>query len=282
MSLRLTAALGQYPHTAPLRDGRVTSSRLMFEFKDVVPVNRAFRPMVNDLVYDVSEMALVTLMLGRAMGRPLRGLPVVLMRQSAHALLTVRADSPLADVRELHGKTIGVRAYTQTTGTWVRGILQHQFGLDLSTLRWVTFEPAHVDGFQDPSNCRRAAPGQTLLGMILAGEVDAAIGLEPHPEVRPLLPGGAEQDFVRQTGVRPINHVLTLREALAQDRPWLTSELFSVFSEARQRAIAEDEADPADYGLAANKAAIELLAQYATEQGIIERAYAATELFDVF
>ena len=81
-----------------------------------------------------------------------------------------------------------MRAYTQTTGTWVRGILQHQFDLDLSTLRWVTFEPAHVDGYDDPANCSRAAAGKTLLEMALAGEVDAAIGLEPHPDAAPAAP----------------------------------------------------------------------------------------------
>src|SRR5580765_2803917 len=109
------------------------------------------------------------------------------MRQSAHQLLMCRTDSVLSSAADLAGKTIGVRAYTQTTGTWVRGILQHQFGVDLSALQWVTFEPAHVDGFEDPANCTRAADGKTLLDMTLNGEVDAAIGLEPHPMLRPLL-----------------------------------------------------------------------------------------------
>jgi 4,5-dihydroxyphthalate decarboxylase len=282
--LTLRAALGPYPHTAPLKDGRVTSPQLRFDHMEIVPVNRAFRPMVNDLTFDVSELALVTLMLARAFERPLRGLPVVLMRQSAHHALTTRQDSPLRGPEDLAGKTIGVRAYTQTTGTWVRGILHDQFGLDLSTLTWVTFEPAHVDGYDDPAQCRRAQPGQVLLDMALSGEVDAAIGLEPHPDLRPVVPNveQAEADFVRQTGSAPINHVLAVRADLIEQEPWLTSELFFLFKSARERAIIESHAEPAEYGLDANRATIELLARYAHEQGITPRAYRADELFEVY
>jgi 4,5-dihydroxyphthalate decarboxylase len=282
--LTLRAALGPYPHTAPLKDGRVTSSQLRFDHAVIVPVNRAFRPMVNDLFFDVSELALVTHMLARAFDRPLRGLPVVLMRQSAHQALTTRQDSPLRGPEDLPGKTIGVRAYTQTTGTWVRGILHDQFGLDLSTLKWVTFEPAHVDGYDDPAQCHRAQPGQVLLDMVLNGEVDAAIGLESHLDLRPVVPNvdQAEADFVRQTGVRPINHVVAVKAALVEQEPWLTSELYFLFQTARERAIVESHAEPADYGLDANRAAIELLARYAHEQAITPRVYRADELFEVY
>lgn len=280
--LALTTVVGAYPHTAPLRDGRVTSPQVHLEHVSVEPVNRAFRPMANNLIYDVSEMALVTLMLARSMDRPLRALPVVLMRQSAHAMLSVRADSSLRDAADLTGRTIGVRAYTQTTGTWLRGILQDQFAVDLAQLRWVTFEPAHVDGYDDPPNCQRAPSGRTLLEITLAGGVDAAIGLEPHPELRPLLPPAAEQEWLQQTGVQPINHVLVVKEQLVQQEPWLTSELYLLFQRARQRSLVEDHARPAEYGLETNRAAIERLAHYAHQQGIVPTVYRAAELFEVF
>jgi 4,5-dihydroxyphthalate decarboxylase len=238
--------------------------------------------MANQLVYDVSEMALVTLMLARSLARPLRALAVLLMRQSAHAALTVRSDSDLRSADDLRGRVIGVRAYTQTTGTWVRGILQDQYGVGLSELRWVTFEPAHVDGFSDPPNCRRAAEGQTLSEMLLSGEVDAAVGLEPHVGVRPLLPPDAEQDWLAQTGIAAINHILVLKDSLAEQEPWLTSELFHMFTQARERSIVEDHATPARYGLEPNTKAIERLSEYAHQQGITPKAYRATELFELF
>ncbi len=280
--LHLTTAVGPYPHTAPLRDHRVTSTQVTLDHVTVNPVNRAFAPMANQLLYDVSEMALVTIMLAHAFNRPLRALPAVLMRQSAHRALAVRGDSSLRKAEDLKGKAVGVRAYTQTTGTWVRGILQDQFSLDLSTLHWMTFEPAHVDGFQDPPNCRRAPQGATLLQLLLSGQVDAAIGLEPHPELRPLLPVESERDWQDQTGITPINHLLVLKASLQDQHPWLPSELFLMFSQARERAIAEDRATPAEYGLAANTKAIERLAHYAHQQGIVPKAYTARELFEPF
>jgi 4,5-dihydroxyphthalate decarboxylase len=276
----LTTVVGPYPQTAPLKDGRVTSTQVRLEHVSIDPVNRAFRPMANQLIYDVSEMALVTLMLARAKGRPLRALPVVLMRQSAHAMLSVRKDSTLS-VADLPGATVGVRAFTQTTGTWVRGILQDQFGLDVSTLNWVTFEPAHVDGFEDPPSCRRAA-GATLLDMLLKGEIDAAVGLEAHPALRPLLPVESEAAWQSKMGFLPINHVLVVKDAVVQANPWLLSELYLMFTQARQRAIAEDRASPADYGLEPNRAAIERLGIYAQQQGIVPRAPSADELFEAF
>ena len=102
--ISLTTVVGPYAHTAPLKDGRVTSPQLRLEHIAVEPVNRAFRPMVNHLTYDVSELALVTLLLARSLNRPLRALPAVLMRQSAHA------DHPALADHLLHCVVGGVAA----------------------------------------------------------------------------------------------------------------------------------------------------------------------------
>jgi 4,5-dihydroxyphthalate decarboxylase len=277
VSLSLRTAIGPYAHTEPLKDGRITSERFSLQHSDIVPVNRAFRPMANELAYDVSEMALVTLMLARAMGRPLRGIPVVLMRQSAHALLGVRSDAPTLEPSDLTGKRIGVRAYTQTTGTWIRGILQHQFDVDLDTLRWLTFEDAHVDGFVDPPNCDRAPDGLTLQSALTSAEVDAAIGLEPNPSWRPILSdvAGAEADWMRQTGVLPINHVLVVKEDLAVAYPWLTRELFDLVCSARDLVGGNNPC-----GVDAVRPGVELLGRFAVEQGIVSRIPTTEELFD--
>jgi len=277
VSLSLRTAIGPYAHTEPLKDGRVTSERLTLQHADIVPVNRAFRPMANELAYDVSEMALVTLMLARAMGRPLRGIPVVLMRQSAHALLGVRTDAPNLVPRDFEGKRIGVRAYTQTTGTWMRGILQHQFEVDLGTLRWLTFEDAHVDGFIDPPNCDRAADGVTLQSALTSGDVDAAIGLEPNPSWRPLLAdvAGAEADWERHAGVLPINHVLVVKEDLAVAYPWLTRELFDLVCSARDLVAGDNPC-----GFDALRPGVDLLGRFAVEQGIVPLLPTTEELFE--
>ena len=276
--LALKTAIGTYPHTRPLKDGSVTSPRLCLEHVEVVPANRAFRPMVNQLAYDVSELALVTLLLAKTMARPLMGVPVILMQQSAYGMLLVPRDSPLRDPRALAGRTIGVRAYTQTTGVWLRGMLHDQFGLDLSTLTWVTFEAAHVDGFDDPPNTRRAPDGAHLADMLRRGEIDAAAGLEPaeHADLRTLIPDAVqvEADWIRRTGIRPVNHTLVVREALANAEPWLRAELVSLVQAAKQTA----GSGPVD-GLEANRGSLNLLARYTFEQHITPRTLPVEELF---
>jgi 4,5-dihydroxyphthalate decarboxylase len=274
-----TIAMGSYPHTRALKDGSVTSERVSLQHVEVVPANRAFRPMVNQFTYDISELALVTLMVAKVFRRPLVSVPVILMQQSAYGMLMVRPDSPLRQPRQLEGCTLGVRAYTQTTGTWLRGMLHDQFSVDLQSLRWVTFEPAHVDGFVDPPNTQRAADGKTLAGMLRDGEIDAAAGLEPaeYPDLRLLLPDALdlEADFLRQTGIRPINHTLVVRADVFADNPWLPAELFRMVREAKNLAGGEAPPD----GLDANRAALELLARYAFEQGITPRTLSVEELY---
>jgi 4,5-dihydroxyphthalate decarboxylase len=274
----LKIAIGSYPYTLPLKDGRVTSPRVCLEHVEVVPANRAFRPMVNQLAYDASEMALVTLLLAREYERPIAGVPVVLMQQSAYGMLLVRQGSTLAHPKDLEGRTIGVRAYTQTTGTWLRGMLHDQFDVDLTTLRWVTFEPAHVDGFVDPSNTERAPAGKTVAEMLRNGQIDAAAGLEPseHLDLRTLLPNPVdlEHDFLRQTGVRPINHTMVVRQDLLTREPWIREELAKMVGAAK--AIAGG--GPPD-GLEINRGALTLLARYAFEQHITQRTISVEELY---
>jgi 4,5-dihydroxyphthalate decarboxylase len=276
-----TIAIGTYPHTRPLKDGTVISERMSLAYAEVVPANRAFRPMVNHLTYDVSELALVTLLLATSFGRPLVGVPVVLMQQSAYGMLLVRADSPLREPRDLEGRSVGVRAYTQTTGTWLRGMLHDQFGLRLDTLNWVTYEPAHVDGYVDPPNAVRAPQGKTLAGMLRDGDIDAAAGLEPieHPDLRLLLPNALdlESDFVRQTSIQPINHTLVVRRDLAKDNPWLSAELVRLVRAAKD-VVRGEVAVPPD-GIEANRGALNLLARYAFEQGITPRTLTVEELY---
>jgi 4,5-dihydroxyphthalate decarboxylase len=276
--LTLKTAIGNYPHTRPLKDGTTSSQRVCLDHVELVPANRAFRPMVNQLAYDVSEMALVTLLLGKAFDRRLAGVPVILMQQSAYGMLLVRHDSPLRDPRELAGRTIGVRAYTQTTGVWLRGMLADQFGLALESLRWVTFEAAHVDGFEDPPNARRAPAGTTLVELLRRGEIDAAAGLEPseYPDLRTLIPDAVsvEEDWVRQTGIRPVNHTLVVRQDLVTAEPWVPQELERMVRAAKHAA----GGGPAD-GLEPNRGSLTLLARYTFEQHITPRTFTAEELF---
>ena len=56
----LRVALGDYPHTLPLKRGEITSPWLKLEFVEAKPLYQAFKPMVREHAFDASEMALVT------------------------------------------------------------------------------------------------------------------------------------------------------------------------------------------------------------------------------
>jgi 4,5-dihydroxyphthalate decarboxylase len=277
--LSLKTAIGSYPHTLPLKDGRVSSARVCLDHVEVVPANRAFRPMVNQLAYDVSELALVTLILAHALDRPLVSVPVVLMQQSVYGMLLVTTHSPLRDARQLEGRTVGVRAYTQTTGVWSRGMLHDQFGLDHDAVNWLTFESAHVDGFVDPPNAQRAPDGARVADLLRSGQIDAAAGLDlaEYPDLRTLIPDAleVEHDWIRQTGIRPINHTLVVRQDIARAQPWLRDELFGMVRASKQAAANDAPPD----GLEVNRGALTLLARYAFEQHITPRTLTAEELF---
>jgi 4,5-dihydroxyphthalate decarboxylase len=289
--LRLKSAIAPYPHVRTLLDGSVASPRIGFDFEDVVPVTRAFRRMVRTLDFDLCEIALTTLAQAIAFGKPIIGLPVVLMRGFHHAALVCPVSGPLRGPQDLVGKRVAVRAYSQTTGVWLRGILLEQYGVDHRDITWVTEEDAHVQEYVDPPNVRRIAPGQDLRAMLLTGEVDAGIALTglDASKVRPVIPDpdAAAAAWYQQSGAYPVNHVVCIRTTLPNTHPWLANELFRLFGAARDTAVEKSAEErfrplvgpPLPYGLEENRSGIELCLRYATEQGLIPRAFLPEEIF---
>ena len=277
--LVLKTAIGTYEHTKALKDGTVQSDRLELAHVEISPVNGAFRPMANELAFDVSEMAITTYILAKAFGRRLVGLPIVLMRHVPHAAIVCNVASGIRAPQDLAGRTIGVRAYTQTTGVWVRGVLQEQYGVKLESLKWVTLEAAHVDGYKDPANVTRSDPGKNLKEMLLAGEIDAAVGIDAagHPDLKPLIPDAerATAEWSQRTGIYPINHIVVVKEEITAAHPWVKGELFALFEPAKQKSQAKLR-----FGLEPNRAAIEAVARYAFDQQITPRVFTPEELFE--
>jgi 4,5-dihydroxyphthalate decarboxylase len=274
----LRTALGKSPLVRALKDGTVASDRVAFDFVEVDPVTRAFRRMVRTMEFDLCEIALTTHAQARAYGKPITALPVVLLSGLHHGALICRRDSPLRNPTDLAGSRIGVCAWSQTTGVWVRGILRDEFGLAPDSMTWVTEEDAHLQEFVDPPFVQRIAAGQDLRAMLLSGEIDAAValaGLDPAT-VRPVIPDvdAVATAWSRRTGVYPINHVVVVKDALLSAHPWLAGELMRLFEASRPRPDGT-----APYGIAANRPAIEMLMRYAAEQGLIPRAYRVEELF---
>lgn len=282
----LRMAVGSYPHTEALWDGRVCLSGLPVEHVVPEPAHRAFRPMANALAYDVSEMAIVTYLLARDLGRPLVLLPVVLMWQPELPLLVCPVDSDLHAAQDLAGRTVGVRSYTQTTATWVRGMLQDTAGLDPDTVQWRTFDPAHLDEFTDPESAVRMPEGTDLLGSLRAGELDAAIvawDARNAQGLRAVLddPLAVEKEWMARSGVTPVNHLVCVQAELLRATPGLDERLVGLFADARK--LAAGAVDPGqDAGPSTMdeiRASLDVIAEFAYRQGITRRRFSVDELF---
>ena len=221
----LRTAFGRYKHTEHLHP-------TLFQLQDagIAPISRAFAPMVREAKFDASEMALGTALLAREFGTPLVLLPVIMTARFQQRALLCRDDGPVDAPEALRGRRVGVRAYTQTTAIWLRGILAESHGLQPQDIAWITFEDAHVPGFQDPAWATRAPAGSDTLSMLRDGTLDAAIfgnEVPDEPWLRCVFPDPAasEQDFQRRHGFMPVNHIAVVQARLAAEHPDWVHEL---------------------------------------------------------
>ena len=277
----LRVALGAHAHVRPLKDGTVVSDRIRFEFVEFDPLPKAFRTMVRDGELDVSEMALTTHLLALEFGKPLTALPIPLWRRLHHGNLVTLADSNLRGPKDLEGKKVGVRAYSQTTGVWIRGILQHEYGVGLESITWVTMEDAHVAEYRDPPHAVPDSSGRGLRELLRTGEIAAIMGernVDPR-DVRPVISDSeqAAAEWSQRTGVFPVNHVVTVRVELLARHPWLAGELTRMFEKARALAGATEP----PYGLPPNRKAMQMLCDFAAEQKLTTRPYHVDDVFQL-
>ena len=284
----LKTLLCEYPNTRALRNGALVPTGFQFAFADVKVANRAFKRAVRELEFDIAELALVTSFQARAHGKPLALLPAVVgAGRFQHHCLVYNAERPRITVANLAGKRIGIRAHAQTTVTWVRGVLSDDYGVPLDRVQWVTFEDGHLAEFPDPPSFERAPAGKTMVGMLLAGELDAAIigtELPEDPRLQPVLPDphAAAQAWSARHGMLPINHMVAVNMALCREQPDLVRELYALLLASKQQAGALTTPDLTPYGVEPNRRALDLLARYTHEQGLIAKPISTDELFDDF
>src|SRR5580658_738614 len=131
----------------------------------------------------------------------------------------------------LNGRKVGVRAYTQTTGAWVRGFLQEDYGVDFRSIQWITFEAPHVAEFTDPPWVQRAPEGKQLLQMLLDGEIDAAVLGSEMPKdtpLQPLIPDAATsaERWAKTHGGVPVNHMMVVKESITRENPDAVREVY--------------------------------------------------------
>jgi len=280
--LRLRTLLATYPHTAPLKNGDVTSARVALDFKAVTPVWSGFKAMVRRQEFDVSEMAIVTYLIAKSFGKPMVLLPAVMTGRIQHAWAIYNGDRGALTPADLKGRRVGIRSFTTTTGAWLRGMFENDYGLDLASVRWITFEEPHVAEYVDTTE--RAPEGNKIIPMLLDGELDAVLGdRSDDPRVKSLFgdPVAAAQAWYQKHHIVPLNHMVVVSAELAKSRPDIVEEVYALLREGKRRAPPPDGLDTTPFGVEACRPALERIIGYAVQQRLIPRRFEVDELFDV-
>jgi 4,5-dihydroxyphthalate decarboxylase len=242
-------------------------------------------------------MTLVNYMLAKENGRAFTAIPVFPSRRFHHDLLYYNANTGVREPKDIQGKKFAMRSYTVTPATQLRGLLGHEYGVDLDKMQWVINDEEHVTEYKLPPNVHYR-PGTDLLQAFRDGEIVAchtSIG-RPGPDapyLRPFFPDpdAVKREYLRKTGFVWTNHTIVVRDSLLAENPWLGPALFEAFKEAKDRCLKADpnadvggvagviESDRLPYGLAANREALETLAGWCREQKILSRSVPMEDLF---
>jgi len=274
--MRLRTLLGDHPGTVALKNGSIRSDLVEFDFVEYSPTNKGFKPMVREAAFDVSEMAIVTYLMAKSFDKPMVLLPHVVMARFQHGHALYNANRGALTPRDLKGKRVGIRSFTTTTGAWLRGILANDYGVDLDSIDWVTFEEAHVAEFKDTT--KRAPAGRQIIPMLLDGELDAVLGEKSdHTDLRPLFADVAaeEKAWSARHKVVPVNHMVVVSRTLCENHPDVVREVQRMLKQAADGVPAAPR-----FTVDEMRRSLEMIIGFSAQQKLIPRAYAVDELFD--
>jgi 4,5-dihydroxyphthalate decarboxylase len=315
--LRLTFACGIYDRTDALRTGDVGVEGIDLNFLAIEAPREIFDRMGANQEFDVAEFSSSEFISRLARGGcPFVALPVFPSRVFRHGYIYINRKSDIRGPQDLAGRRIGVPLYTMTAAVWIRGHLFHQYGVDLSTIRWVEGainesgrhgEPS-APALLKPARVEHDEKSRSLRDLLAAGEIDAIAGSQrplPHPDIAPLFPDSksVERAYYRATRIFPIMHLVVIRRDVYERNPWIANSLYKALVEAKAKALARlrktgahpymlpwvhhdiEEindvfaGDPFPYGIEANRATLEALVQYMAEQHFIPQPIPIADLF---
>jgi 4,5-dihydroxyphthalate decarboxylase len=275
----LSVVLGDYPHTKPLKLGAIPIEAVACKFLQVTPLPSAFARMVRGLEFDVCEMALATFIQAREAGVPVTLLPAVMAGGTHHRSLTSWAAGPVGGPRALIGQAVGVRAYSQTTGMWVRGILREEHQVEASDISWLTTEDSHVAQYTEPSNVERRSG--SIGEWLRTGTVSAAI-LSPREvaeqaiDLVPVIPDAASAAavWVERYQTVPVNHMVVVRSELIESDPDAVRAVYGAIVRSIDATVGGRGAAPAERVIASGwtdalRRCVETATRYCLEQQLL-------------
>jgi 4,5-dihydroxyphthalate decarboxylase len=285
--VKLSLMTGNYPNTQPLKSGKVTSSLVNLDFVDVKVANQHFKAVVRDAKYDFSELAIVTFLQAKTYGKPYVLMPAVAVSRGQLQTIAYDGERGTMTPKDIAGKKVGVRAYTQTTGAWVRGILQEDYGVDVNGITWITTEDPHLAEYQDPPGIVvRVADDKSIPKMVIEGETVAAIVGDtiPDPRLKYLVADheAANKRYADKSGGVPINHMYVVRQSLSKERPDVVREVFRMMVESAKQGVqpGTEMAAGIRFGVEACRQSLERIIDYSYKQKLIPKPFTVDELFD--
>ena len=305
MNLPLTLAIGAYDHVRNLDPSGIDLTVLQLPIEEITYRFTRFAE------WDASELSFgKTVSLLSRPEPPIVPIPVFPSRVFRHSAIYVGERSPIRGPQDLSGTTIGVPEWAQTAGIYVRGMLQHEYGVDLRSIRWIQAgvrEPGRTEKVQLnlPAGLELTpVADRSLAAMLESGELDAVISAR-NPGGRRLLQDtvALEEQYFRNTGIFPIMHVVALRRSSYEANRWIAMNLVEAFERAKRASVARvaeigvsqvplpwladlagrwsemagDDFWP--YGVEPNRRTLEAFLQYAQEQGVTHRSLSLDELF---
>ena len=310
--LQLTLACGDYEIVRALKEGQVTADGIdLTVLTDMDSATRHWR-MLRDRAFDIAELSLSSYLMAKNQDHPLTAIPVFLHRRFRHGFIFVNASANIRQPKDLIGRRVGIKTFQATAILWMRGLLEHEYGVLHTEIRWlaereedVEFTPA------DGLTIGRTPPGRTVETMLTEGEIEAVMHPElidpirlADPRVRRLFEDyqAVEREYFKRTGIFPIMHVTAIRREIVDANPWVPTALMRALEQAKRlayerlenprivplawhRSYWEDERalmgpDPWAYGLdAGNRTNLETAIGYSVECGLISRRPTVDELF---
>jgi 4,5-dihydroxyphthalate decarboxylase len=321
--LPLTMACGLYDRMSDLYRGDVQPDGIRLNF---IPMDGSagareiFDRMAGHLEFDVAEMSSSEFFARKSAGdSPLVALPVFPSRVFRHGMVSINRRSGIRSPKDLEGRRIGVPIYSMSAAVWMRGHLQHDYGVDLSTIRWVEGAINHPGPHGHPSLLPLTRPiaiepntsGRSLSDLLESGGIDAIVGtvlpdaIRRNPDVQRLFPDyrEVEKDYYRRTKIFPIMHLLALRRDVYEAHPFIASSLFDALCAAKERARLRmrdlgtlqymlpwmtadlDEIDEVfggdawPYGIEPNRPTLEALMTFLADQAIIKAPMPIDDMF---
>lgn len=282
----LKAMFGSYPKTAALKSHQLTSDLVSLDIAPVDTAQKAFKDVVRNHLFDVAELAVVTYLLAFDAGHRYTLLPFVMNGNFHHKSLYARADDVFS-AADLKGKRVAMRSYSQTTPTWVRGILCDEYGLKASDVQWWSQEGAHVAEYRDPEWVQSLDKTLGLEQTLLDGKVDAIIvggAIDNKDKLRHVIysPQDAAQAWSQRTGIVPINHVVVVKSELVKSNPAAVAEVYRLLIESRRAAgeiPPEGSKDLQPFGFDKVNLSLEKIIRYAYDQQMIRKPYSPEDLY---